>query len=397
MSSYHSSFTYNGANSASDKNLIIVAFEPDNGFKDTFLSMDVVSDKYYDGTKIITYGSKYNTTANIEITLIKNNRTDISLKDFREYAKWLTGSKVDSWLNFYVGDTFQYAFLGRITDLQQYKFDARTVGLKATFSSVTPWAFSEEQYFDCHFGQKMTVDENGVLSVADETGNSLSVDSNGTLYASLPEDVDNNYFLFWGNKADGTIYIKNTVIVNIDNQTDDLYTYINLDMTLNNKDSTYLSITNSTLDEETLITNMKKNECVMLSAKQFIVSDIPNKIFGDDFNFVWPRLSPGLNKISILGNGGGNLMFSYRYPMKVGDCTMNVSTYNDDFNCGDPATYDTVKWENIINTPTTIGGYGITDAYTTNEVDDIIDDIRIPDDLNIDEDKLNKMLNDIFN
>ena len=48
MASYHSSFTYNGENSAKDRNLIITTFEPDNGLKETFLSMDIVSDSYHD-------------------------------------------------------------------------------------------------------------------------------------------------------------------------------------------------------------------------------------------------------------------------------------------------------------------------------------------------------------
>lgn len=118
MASYHSSFTYNGTNSLSDKHFIIASFEPDDGFVDSFLSMDVIQDDYYNGTKKINYGSRYNSTANIEITLIKSDGTDFSLKDVRECFKWLTGSMVDSWLDMYVGDKFQYSFLGRFTDAQ---------------------------------------------------------------------------------------------------------------------------------------------------------------------------------------------------------------------------------------------------------------------------------------
>ena len=84
MASYHTSFTYNGLNSATDKNLIVAAFEPDDGLKDTFLSMDIISDDYYDGTKKYNYGSKYNTTATITITVIKNGKLDLTqLKNIR--------------------------------------------------------------------------------------------------------------------------------------------------------------------------------------------------------------------------------------------------------------------------------------------------------------------------
>jgi hypothetical protein len=57
------------------------------------------------------------------------------------------------------------------------------------------------------------------------------------------------------------------------------------------------------------------------------VSDIPNKIFGDTFNFVWPRMCPGKNEIivsTIAGEGKGNFDFSYRYPIKIGDCAVDV-------------------------------------------------------------------------
>jgi len=50
MASYHTSFNYLGENSAK-LGYIIAAFEPDNGFKDTFLGMDQISEDYYDGTK----------------------------------------------------------------------------------------------------------------------------------------------------------------------------------------------------------------------------------------------------------------------------------------------------------------------------------------------------------
>mgnify|MGYP003516346799 CR=1 FL=1 len=46
MSSYHSSFSYNGENSAKDRNLIITTFETDDGFVETFLSMDVIQEDY---------------------------------------------------------------------------------------------------------------------------------------------------------------------------------------------------------------------------------------------------------------------------------------------------------------------------------------------------------------
>lgn len=322
MASYHDYFIYNGANSASDKKLMIAAFEPDNGFKDTFLSMDVISDEYHDGSKLIAYNSKYNTTATIDIQLVKEDLEDITMSEFRDYARWLTGARKDSWLDMYKNNRFQYSFLGRVTDLQQYKLDGRTVGIKITFSSVAPWAFSQEYHFNCSFGQKTKIDENGYLCVADPNMHSLSIDANGILYSGAANEA--NKFSFIGNEDEGIIYIDNTMALLINNQTDDLYTYIYLDMILNNNDCDYLSVRNTAIGEESLVKNMQDKEIVTLSAKQFIQSSIPYRKFGDDFNFVWPRLVPGTNKIEVSGSGSGSVEFSYRYPMKIGDCTMDV-------------------------------------------------------------------------
>ena len=76
MSSYHDSFTYKKKNSFTDMNLIISSFEPDEGFTETFLSMDPVYEDNFDGTKQYSYGAKYNSKANIAITLVKKDYSD---------------------------------------------------------------------------------------------------------------------------------------------------------------------------------------------------------------------------------------------------------------------------------------------------------------------------------
>ena len=152
---------------------------------------------------------------------------------------------------------------------------------------------------------------------------------------------------------------------------------------------------------------LKKNEKITISAKQFIISNYSNRSFGDDFNFVWPRLKPGINNLSIDGDGNGSVCFTYRYPMKVGDCAMDIGVYGGNITCGEMTAYDTIKWENIIGTPTSLGGYGITDAYTMSdvynkvEVDNKIDKIEISGgsgstNIVIDEKELNDMFESIL-
>ena len=397
-------------------NLIITSFEPDDGFTETFLSMDSVFEESYDGTRQFSYGARYNSTAQINITLIKIDGSDFSVQDFRNCAKWLTGARVDSWMDMYVGanvdengneltDNIVYSFLGKITDLQQYKLDGRTIGIQVVFSSVAPWAFSQPQIVDEDFGQKLFVDYNGYLYAGDTVDQStLSVNNEGILFTNIDQ---NKYFSFMDkNVYDGVIYIDNTVVLSIDNPTDDLYTYINLDMKLTNEDSDYLSIKNKYqtingeyAEDETKIINMAKNEVVLLSSEQFITSENnPKKIFGDNFNFVWPRLAPGLNEFFISGSGSGNVQFTYRYPMKVGDCTMDMGTSGSGINCGDypfgggEEFTGTIAWENVTGKPDTIQGYLIDDElYTKDEVDKKINNITVGN-VVIDEQELQDML-----
>ena len=372
MSSYHTSFNYNGKNSAKDYGVIITSFEPDNGFTESFLSMDNVSDDYFDGTKKYNYGSKYNTQANIQITFIKHDGTDMKLNEFRSYARWLTGARVDSWLDMYNGDTLVYSFLGKFTNLEQYKMDGRTIGCRLTFSSVSPWAYSAPQEFDCSTSQHLNIDDNGELFKVEED-DKLGYD-NGVLCPDTSDD--GSYF---NVTDDGVAYLDNAYRTEIYNQSDDLYTYIYLDVDYVNESGDGLFITNETLGEETILRGMQANENIKISAKQFVVSDL-QKTLGDNFNFVWPRLQPGINKLTVDTSGKGVARFTYRYPMKVGDNTMDIGVYGGGAYCGDCGTipsYDTVRWEDIVGVPTTLGGYGITDAYTTDEVDTKLENVDI--------------------
>lgn len=370
MSSYHTSFGYNGKNSAKDYGLIITSFEPDNGFVDSFLAMENVSDEYFDRTKQFNYGSKYASAAEIQITIIKHDGTDMSLGEFRACAKWLTGARVDSWLDMYAGNTIVYSFLGKFTNFEQYKLDGRTVGGRATFSSVSPWAYSAPQRGDCSLYQMTYIDEDGVFNKGDQYMNVFD----GVLCASTDEG---SYFNI---TDDGIVYLDTSYKSDINNKSDDLYTYIYLDIDYMNESGTSLTIKNITLDEETVVTGLVPNESISISAKQFITSSIPNKIFGDNFNFVWPRLQPGINDFIVSGNGRGLAQFTYRYPMKVGDCTMDIDVVGGGIDCGDCGeipSYNTIRWEDIVGVPTTLSGYGITDVYTSQEVDNKLERIDI--------------------
>lgn len=414
MASYHTSFSYKDKNSF-DEGYVIIAFEPDNGFKDTYLSMENISDDYYDNTKRFDYGAKYSSQSEVNITIIKKDGTEMSVNDFRSCAKWLTGARTNSWLDMYVGDTIIYSFLGKVLNLEQYKIDARTVGVRLTFSSLSPWAYSQPQTFNCDIGQALFIDVDGrlikyasdvaVINEEEENVVPFGIDNSGTLYMNYLDE--GSYFDITKYEDDGvTIGIDTSYKTTVNNLTDDLYTYINLDIDFENKTCNHLSIYNETLDEETIVENMDQNEKISISANQFITSDKPNKIFGDDFNFVWPRLQPGENNMVISGGGTGTAYFTYRYPMKIGDCTMDIDVNghsvicdscpdNNNNNNNGAVFTGTISWDKITDTPTTIGGYGITDAYTMVDIDYKFENIETSD-VNIDREALHTMLGDVL-
>lgn len=386
MSSYYPSFNYMGFNSLKDKHLVVTAFDADQGEVDTFLGMDPIYTENSDGTRRIDYGAKHNSVAVVKISVIKSNRKDFTVAEVRDFLRWTTGVKQNSYLDFLIGDEIKFSFLGRVTNAYQQKLDARTIGLSIEFTSVSPWAYSPLQTLGCSIGQDLSINTNGILSKGQ--GLSLLNVDNGVLY----NGTDGGAGLFQVTDS-GVVYIDNSVKLRIDNKTDDLYSYIILDTVFYNINSNNVSIKNITLNEETTISNMSKNEIIQLSSGQFIISDITNKLFGDTFNFVWPRLSPGINEFLVSGDGMGSIEFTYRYPMKVGDCAIDVYVSGDSCDCGDNTSYGSVAWKDIVDTPNTIEGYGIRDAYTITEIDQKINNNL---DVNIDEQALDNMLNNVL-
>ena len=378
MSSYYPSFNYKGLNSLKDKNLIVAAFNADDGEMDTFLGMDSIYTDKYDGTRRIDYGAKFNSVAVIKISVIKANRNDFTVSEVRDFLKWTTGSRQNSYLDLVIDNKVHFSFLGRVTNVYQQKLDARTIGLSIEFTSVSPWAYSPVQRFVCDFGQALSHDDGIVYG----NYNALHVNDSGDLYSDGILRITN----------DGVLLVDNTAALSVNNATDDLYTYTWLDVIFRNDNSDYVSIKNLTSGEETIIQDMGVNEVITISSDQFIISDVPNKIFGNTFNFVWPRLIPGVNEFAIEGSGSGSLEFSYRYPIKIGDCAISIYTSDSGYGYADNTTYGAIYWNDIIDPPTTLSGYGITDAYTDVEVDEKIKNV----DMTINQKDLSEMLKDVL-
>ena len=393
MSSYYPSFNYMGLNSFKDKNLIVVHFESgDDGEMDTFLGMEqIYVDNPY-GTKRITYGAKYNNVAVIRISVMKANGQDFSMSEVRDFLKWTTGVRQNSYLDLVDGETPVVSFLGHITSVYQQKIDARTVGFTIEHTSVGPWAYSPIQQATCVFGQPLWLNNENDNGIVYKGMHNMTVDSNGVLHNgtnAIFELVDNGVLSAGGGSVD----------LIIDNMSDDLYSYVNLDVIIRNMGSKKISITNNTLysntdsmDGKTTLQNIKWSEVVTLSSGQFITSDDTTKKFGYDFNFIWPKLLPGENHFTIEGDVACAVEMSYRYPIKIGDCAIDITVDNSGTGCCDcpdvTSRTNPVYWSDILDTPTTIAGYGIQNAYTTTEVNKMISNISS----NVDDEEFNAMI-----
>ena len=322
MSSYHTSFSYLGKNSKDDFGLIICHFSDnaDSGETDTFLSTEAVYSDSYDGTRQKFYGAKYDQVATPQITVIKQDGTDLGIADNRKILKWLTGSRQSTWMDFYIGDEVKYRLLGRVKNVSQYKMDAKVVGLILTFESVSPYGYSSLQ----------------------------------TVSQSLIGDE--------------------TITINCD--TDDLYSYVSMNTTFENTSGNSLIITNNTTGDITEVTGLTQNEVVNISDNMVITSDKPSKTFGNTFNFVFPRLVAGDNEFTI--SGKGNITFQYITPVKLGNIAIDFNSVTDPI-CDDSGNIqiDMLPWSRVSETSTTAKGYGLTDVYTKAEVDQKLANVTV--------------------
>ena len=358
MSSYHSSFKYLDKKSDEDFGWIIVHFDPDNGETDSYLSQEQIYSDSYNGTKRTLYGTKYNSVANVKITVIKQDGSDFTLQECRNAYKWLTGNPDAEWMDLYVGNEVKYRLLCTIQDVKPQKLDARTVGLNIYCESLSPWAYSHQ----------ITLSE----------------------------------------------FIDGTKTIEINNESDDLYNPVYLKTVYQNTNGNLLKINNTTIDECTEVLDLVVNEEITLDNNMMITSDKPSKTFGNSFNFLWPRLKAGINNLEITGTG--NITFEYYYPIKMGDCAITLNSVSDPI-CSEDGTIqvDMLPWSRISDTPSTLQGYGITNAYTKTEVDEMISNIDISDidtytkseidaklsnitatGVDINEDELNAMLAEVF-
>ena len=165
--------------------------------------------------------------------MVKENYADFSTSELRNAMEWLTSLHKVSWLDLYNDDDeVIYSFLGRFTNVQLQKMDARVIGFRAEFTAVSPWAYSNIR--------------------------SVEANVNGELICPLLNYSD-----------ESAVYIYPKIIFK------------------NTASNGELKIKNILIGKETVVSNLAANEVIPMDSNQIIYSDNDINVFGGNFNFKW--------------------------------------------------------------------------------------------------------------
>jgi hypothetical protein len=152
-----------------------------------------------------------------------------------------------------------------------------------------------------------------------------------------------------------------------------------------NTTGSFLKITNNATGDVVDVMGLDENEIVTISDNFMIASDNTSKVFGNNFNFVFPKLVAGNNQIVVQGNG--SITFEYVYAIKVGDLAIDINVASGPI-CTEDGTIivDTLPFSRISDLPDNFQAYNIQNVYSKVEVDALVAGIEI------DENALNTML-----
>lgn len=243
----------------------------DSGEFDSYQTVEPIFTENYDGTLRHDFGARHTSVATPVVTFVDPDGDMIPPAKIRAVLRWLTGSKDVSFMDI-CNDFGQSmcSYIGRFTDVKLYKIDARVVGITATFTSTSPFAYSPIK--EARF----------------------TVTSEGTDFI-IDNDSDDEY-----NILHPTVEFKNTQAKDPENP-----------------DKVMLSLYNETTKNETIFKNLNTGETVTIDSSLIVYSDNTARIFNDDYNFDFPILSCGQNNFKAVGEG--ELVIRFRYPMKLAD------------------------------------------------------------------------------
>jgi hypothetical protein len=353
-----------------------VAFDSDSGETSTFLNREAVVSESHDGRYKRVARYKYNELFSPKFTFVKKNFGDFSRDDVRKVLKWLTSTDTTAMLDVYYdhaddSKTVDWSAIGGWTEISTYKLgNNRTVGIVATFESVTPYAMS--------MPEPKTYIVNGVDNKIEID---IDTDDNKPIYPKIT--INHNYKESDNSPAAphskikvpaGTITEQTDMIPNTVYTDNSMYywkspeitsgttgpdynwetverdgDYTNKDVIEANKiyhykkpgkyywidpfyfhsssnppslETTGVRIKNTHAEmgtrEAVMVKNNTNTEAVVIDgANKIISSSSTRRIFGDDFNRVWLELYDGKNEITIEGNC--EVTIEWREVRKVGE------------------------------------------------------------------------------
>ena len=313
--------------------IMCCAFDSDNSEVTTYLNREAVSVESHDGRYNNTIKYKYNERFSPRFTFLKKGFGDFEMSEVRTVLKWLTSSDKTSLLDVYYDDSnvIAWSAIGNWTEIESYKLaNNRTVGIVATFESVTPYALSPlhnvtQEFFD-------TSDKDIVINIETDDAEALVYpritihqhDTSGVVEVDhVMTDADE-----W---IEGTVYHYGTNYYWIDPQPNTTTGGIQYVKTTSNTRPTNIETTSVVLTNtytntdgklseiKTVIKNNVRGETIVLDGANKIISSsrVNGRIFGDDFSWNWLPLFEGSNTISVTGKC--TIGIEYRTPIKCGE------------------------------------------------------------------------------
>jgi hypothetical protein len=121
--------------------------------------------------------------------------------------------------------------------------------------------------------------------------------------------------------------------------------------------------------EITEFTNLADFEEITINDNMMVTSNNPVRVFGNSFNFVFPRLKSGTNNLII--EGWGDIKLTYSYCIKLGDCVTKINAASEPI-CNDKGeiTISTLSWYRLTDIPSTLREHNLSgDVYNKAEID----------------------------
>ncbi len=263
-------FEYNGHRS-DEFNLQIASFEIIDSYE-SGMSRDVQAGNMnrYRSTPN-HFGTVYSSTLSFQVNFIKdictNTDMEFTRSEYRTIVDWLTEPEYPSLYHMTDYDNEEWAdeeedYFGLFTNIENISV-GEIVGIRATFTCDSPFAWSHEQ--------------------------TLTFDGAGTETITIDADVP--------------------------------YTYPTIHITPN--DNNYITISNDTEEMSLTFRSYAPNDDITIDSRLLTIKDITNQIMyltdvgiSDPSAVYWPRFVRGENTITV--SGDASFVFTYRTARKVG-------------------------------------------------------------------------------